>query len=703
MADWKSKAIAGSSVAGDMSDWRRKAIEASQIQRDIFADGPAEADIDFSRDAPALIRMEVGALDKPEDRLKALQKTYPDAKPYGDSNFIYTDPSDGKVRLYNNESWFPSLGDFASIAPEIGESIGGAGGAIVGGIGGGAAGSVLPILGTGAGAVSGGIAGAGTGSVAGREATQRGLNYLFGNDDTRTGGEQFVDGLQTFALGAAGEGVGRALGAGVKAGKNAWTRHVIGDVDSTAQAAERAADWRAINAEPTAGMITGNQKTSLLEHALIPTRSGSEIDRRVNDAFTKQTDEFGRIVSGLSDRPLSVAEAGEALRAQAQAAKDAGFARSEQLYDAVADKVTAPAVLDSTSSFLKGLTEARAGYGEFDNLTRGSQADSIIKQATAIVTDAQKGMSFDQLKAARTYIGQTAADTDDKVLKSHLNGLYASLTSDMEKTAAASGPEGLQAFKKANNAFRRLVDDEKGFGKGSTASTLLDKNTDDLLNWSLSGAKNGGNRIAQVRRTIQRSEGGQEAWNQVISGMTDRLGRNSADEFDPGTFMRNWNKMSDEAKGALFNGTSNQQYRQDLDRLARIADNYTKYRKSANHSNTENHRAVKNSLNPFSTENAVFSFFGLATTANPITGLAAGLGKAVATRVAAQLSQGSRARLLTNPEVVNWMANLPKAEMQKGGIKDHFQKLVDLRKKTSDQGLASAINDYLKDLHYEEE
>ena len=49
------------------------------------------------------------------------------------------------------------------------------------------------------------------------------------------------------------------------------------------------------------------------------------------------------------------------------------------------------------------------------------------------------------------------------------------------------------------------------------------------------------------------------------------------------------------------------------------------------------------------------------------------------------------------------MANLPKAEMKKGGIKGHFSKLVDLRKKTSDQGLAAAINDYLRDLNYEEE
>lgn len=703
MSDWKSKAIANSTVVGDIPEWRKRAIEQSQIQRDIFDAGPTEPDIDFNADdAPALIRMEVGALDKPEDRLRALQKSYPDAKPYGSDNFIFTDPNTGTTRLYNHESWFPSLGDFASITPEIGETIGGAGGAVVGGIGGGVAGSAVPILGTGAGAVTGGIAGAGAGSVAGREATQRGLNWIFGNEDTRTGKEQLVDAAQTFALGAAGEGAGRALGAGITAGKNAWNSKIIGGVDDVAKVQERLADWQKIGVEPTAGMVSGNNKTSVLEHALINTRSGGEIQSRIDDAYAAQSDEFGRIISGLSDRPLSIAEAGEALKKQAELAKQSGFQRAEKLYDDVAQKITSPAVVDNTNSFLQNLAKERAAYGEFDSLTKGAQADKVIEQTGAIISDAQKGMTFDKLKEARTYVGQIAADTEDKVLQNHLNGLYASLTGDMEKTAAASGDDALQAFRKANNSYRRLVDPEKGFGKGSTADTLLKKPTDDILNWATSGAKNGGSRIAQVRRTIQKSEGGQDAWNGVISGLTERLGKNSADEFDPGTFMRNWRKMSDEAKGAIFNGTSNAQFKNDLDTLARIADNYTKYRKNANHSNTQNHRSALNSLNPFDKDNAVVSFLGLAATAEPVSALAIGAAKGASKQGVSRFSQASRAKLLTSPETVNWLANLPKAQMKKGGVKNHFGKLAGIAKSSSDNALAAAINDYLRDLGYDE-
>ncbi|TWF47501.1 hypothetical protein FHW37_1111, partial [Neorhizobium alkalisoli] len=154
-------------------------------------------------------------------------------------------------------------------------------------------------------------------------------------------------------------------------------------------------------------------------------------------------------------------------------------------------KITSPARVDATSTFLSDLQANRAGMGEFDKLTKGSQTDSVLNIAKSIVTDAQKGMTFDSLKAARTHVGQLAADAEDRVLKNHLDGLYASLTSDMEKTAVASGDDALSSFKTANDHFKGYIDPVTGFGKGSEADSILKKNTDDILNWSMSGAKNG--------------------------------------------------------------------------------------------------------------------------------------------------------------------------------------------------------------------
>ncbi|TWF46330.1 hypothetical protein [Neorhizobium alkalisoli] len=90
MSDWKTKIIEKDTVLP--SDWRKRAMESDAIAAKIFEEpGPNPLDLDTSADAPNYIRLQVGALDKPEDRLAALRKTYPDAKPYGEDNFIYTD------------------------------------------------------------------------------------------------------------------------------------------------------------------------------------------------------------------------------------------------------------------------------------------------------------------------------------------------------------------------------------------------------------------------------------------------------------------------------------------------------------------------------------------------------------------------------------------------------------------------------------
>jgi hypothetical protein len=145
---------------------------------------------------------------------------------------------------------------------------------VIGGVGGAAAGSAVPIVGSTAGGVAGAMTGAGLLGTATKEATQRGLNWLFDNKDTRTTGEQLTDAATTFGLNAAGEGVGRLAAKGLQAGKQAWVGRAIGGgADDPVKAAERLADYNAIGVEPTAGMINGQKKTSLLEHALIPTRS----------------------------------------------------------------------------------------------------------------------------------------------------------------------------------------------------------------------------------------------------------------------------------------------------------------------------------------------------------------------------------------------------------------------------------------------
>lgn len=704
MDDWKKKIIERD--GGAIPDWKRKIIEKDS-GTNIFEDaGPDPRDISAdAADAPWNVRMAVGALDKPEDRLAAIRKTYPNAKPYGDDNFIFTDEN-GKTRLYNQESWFPSLGDLASISPEIGETIGGAVGGTLGGIGGGALGSAVPVIGTGVGAVGGAVTGAGTGSVAGREGVQRGLNWLFGNDDTRTGSEQAIDAGKTFALGASGEGVGRAAGAGFRAGRDAYKKYLVGGVDDVAKAQARLADLNAIGAEnPLPGMVNGNPRTSKMEHALSSLRSGEEISKRIDDAHQAMGGEFDRIIVETGT-PRTKAELGELLKKQAELAKQAGFDRSKQLYGQVGEKVTSPAVFENTSSYLQKLKDQSSTMGNFERRATGSQLDSVMEDTTALLQDAQNGMTFDQLQKARTVVGQRMADTEDKVLKGHLGGLYGALTSDMEKTALASGEDAAQAWRKANNQYRRQVDPVSGFGKGSVADKLVNApDTDKIWQFATETTNKGGNRIAQIRRTIEKSEGGKDAWADVVSSSIEQLGKSTdvegVEQFNSTMFLNQWSKMSPEAKDAIFKGTKNQQYRQDLDRLARISNNMKNYSRGANHSNTATHQQMLNNINPLDKNNLLATAAGVMLTGDT-TGMVAGAATGAAKAAGNKFFTGSRMALFKNPETVAWLADIPKAEMQKGGIQGHMKRLVEIRKRTSDQAVATAIAHYFRDLGYDE-
>ncbi|TQX87149.1 MULTISPECIES: hypothetical protein [unclassified Rhizobium] len=698
--DWMSDAIPvdAAAPADDTPDWMADAIPMST--------GPDANQIDHTMEAPAMVRMQVGALDKPEDRLKALQKTYPDAQPYGGDNFIMTDPETKKTIIYNQPNWSPfNAGDVASIVPEIGEGIGGILGAVGGGVGGAAAGTAVPIVGTAAGGVSGAIAGAGAGATAGREATQRSLNYLFGNDDTRTAGEQVGDAAKTFALNAAGEGAGLAVakGAGAlyKGIKGGVKSGVVGAADNADAAAARAIDLRDIGVEPTAGMVNANPATAVKEQALASTSSGKPIQDRIAQAFDAQGRLFNQTVDGLTPQTLSRQELGDALKTQAQVAKDASAARGDELYGRVGTLAgDAPATGNNVEEFLTKLESQRAGLGQSAALNKGPAFEQALAQARAIHGDISGGnATFSTLKDARTSIGALANDpSTDAVLKGHANDLYAALTADMSDTAAGAGDDALVAWKKANNRFRRTMTPDSVFNPKTAIDPIIKAKTpEQAADWVLAQANKGGTRLQAVRRQVENSDGGRDVWNQVTGSVVERMGKSAPDaEFNPNQMARQWNAMSPEAKSALFAGTDRVQYRQNLDRIARVAENLKNYRRMDNHSNTAKFGENLKTSNIISNATVLGVLFS-----NPVAGAAMVAGK-VGDVVANKAYRAMQVKMLTNPETVNWLAGASAASMRSGGWKAHMAKLGEIAANTSDQALATAINDYKRELKYDD-
>lgn len=718
----KAPAIDAITTAATKTDRQAMPWENDPIVQDTNAAAPWESDpvveeaphkkfsstdIDPKMEAPAIVRAQVGALDKPEDRLTAIRKTYPDAQPYDGDNFIMADPKTGKTMIYNQPGWLPSGGDFASILPEIGEGVGAVGGAIGGGIGGGTVGSAVPVVGTAAGGVTGAIAGAGAGGTAGRELVQRGLNYAFGNEDTRTGWEQVGDAAKTFALNAAGEGLG--LGAGALLGKGARslkggpTKWVAGTADEPALAAQRAADFRGIGVEPTAGMVSGAPNTALKEQALAATRAGQGIQDRIGQAFGAMDNEAGRIVGDITPQTMTRQELGQALKEQSAALKAASKERGDYLYDQ-AGKLTGDAKASgaNTRQFLEGLQGERAAMGKSASLNNGAALDDVIEQTKAIVDDIGSGVNFNTLKEARTNIGKIANDPGvDQAMRERAQGLYGALTKDMGETAESVGGDALQAWKKANNRFRRTNEIGGVFNTKNSLDPILKAQTpEQAADWVLGQVNKGGTRVNAVRRQIERTEGGPELWNTLTGSTVERMGIDASGNFSPTQMLRGWVKLSDEAKQAMFHGTARAQYRQDLDRLARVADTMKGYRRLDNHSNTTKGAGVLAEMNPFDKRTMLGAVFG-GSVGGPGGALLA-LGGTAAGKAANFATKRWQAKLLTSPETVNWLSRIPREEMSRGGLAAHVKELSKIAAGTTDNALAVAINDYLREIGYSE-
>jgi len=481
---------------------------------------------------------------------------------------------------------------------------------------------------------------------------------------------------------------------------------IIGPVDDAAVIRQRVEDFRAIGSEPTVGMVSGSNRAALKEQALRPTSAGQKyIEPRINQTFEAQGNEFGRAVDDLAARTNPTAktsskqEVGEMVQGSMQAAKDAAFGRSNDLYDDVSKLTTGtPAAGDSTRQYLKTLTESKKMMGASEKLNKGQFVDQTIQQAKAIVADVDKGISFEKLKEARTAIGALANDPNlDGAAKGYLEGLRKSLTSDMEATAKTAGDDALQAFRKANNQFRRNVDNVDGFGKKSVPAAVLSKNApEEVFNYAMGKSKEGGTRLNFIRRQVERAEDGKATWDNLTASVVERMGKkvgaDGAETYNPTAFLNDWGKMAPEAKDVLFKGTGRAGYRSDLDRVARIADTWKSYRAKNNHSNTASHQTVMSEMNPFDRNTLLGAVF-----AGPVGAATVMGGKALNF-----VSRGYQARLLSNPKTVNWLAGIPEAQVARGGLRGHVQKLSAIAASESPE-MQEAIREYLRSIGYQED
>jgi hypothetical protein len=264
-------------------------------------------------------------------------------------------------------------------------------------------------------------------------------------------------------------------------------------------------------------------------------------------------------------------------------------------------------------------------------------------------------LPYSTLADLRSRVGSmlTGSELVTDIPRAQVKQLYGGLSDDLRGAAQAAGPDAVQAFSRANNYYRA------GMARMDTLANVLDKNggPEQIFNGAMSGTKDGATRLRSVMQSLQ-----PEQQQVVASTVFQRMGQATAgnqnaagDVFSPETFLTNYNRMSPEAKSALFDRFPD--LRDQADNLADVAQNLR-----------EGSRVFRNASGTAAAENQTHTLRDvLVGTLMGGGGAAAGAegvhhfgpqGLALAgTALAVPATAYGTARALTNPAVVNWAAN----------------------------------------------
>lgn len=251
-------------------------------------------------------------------------------------------------------------------------------------------------------------------------------------------------------------------------------------------------------------------------------------------------------------------------------------------------------------------------------------------------------LPYQAVKKTRTLVGQEIADAGigADVPRSKWNPLYGALSQDMGVAAHDAGPEAQQAWNRANNYTRALE------GRKADIAPVVDKagGGEAIFRAAISNTKEGATTLTKLMRSLP--EGSRK---DVAAAVLQRMGKatsgnqNAAgDVFSSGTFLTNWNNLSQQARSALFDRLG-PEFRAQVDAITRVASNLRD--------------GSKVFANPSGTAITGAHIGGY--TALGSTGVGALLGHPVPFLATAGAMGGANlsARSMTSPAVVKYLAN----------------------------------------------
>ena len=492
--------------------------------------------------SPWPVRMAVGAAPQ-ADRLQTMRNFYPDAVPWGEDNFVYTDPEDGQVTLYNPSG--PDWGDIPAGIPEAAAMVGGGIGALAGG----AAGPPGAILGGGAGA------------TAGQELAEAAVrSFIPESVDTRSYLEKTSDQANSVLLNSAGEGVGRAVGDTlVDAARGALI--APGSAGRLREAQDLGIDTAGLSAE-----IGGRPLTRMAAAGLETVPSATNT---MNEARQRTVDSMADRLLGVSGR-RSKGEGALALR-EGQEQASAGFWERErelraQLSEAAGDLPIVPTTMPETVALQQQWARALQ-----DNPSAAAHLQPALDEATSLLDDASNGgVPYDLLRERMTHITQSlqnpAAGTG-YVGKSGqaLAKLEKALRADARGSVAEGRPDAFpiaQEYDEYVSSY--LTPGGSGKSEAQVIEQMGKRETDQLMSFALGGSKGGGQRLEQMRSVMPA-----EQWETFSQAVLQQMGSRGggADEFSIAQFTTRWRQMDPAARRAVFGKEHD-----FLDRLATMGE-----------------------------------------------------------------------------------------------------------------------------------
>lgn len=302
------------------------------------------------------------------------------------------------------------------------------------------------------------------------------------------------------------------------------------------------------------------------------------------DPLVKATDTMVQGLGRAADDVTAGLGSGDRAQAGATASgaiKDWIVGKSAQVVDKAygdVDRVVDPAVrspLSSTQQTIANIAARRQNA----NIQGDSKAIAEVLPAA----QNPQGLNYSGIKDLRTRIGefQKSGVLPADMSGAELKQIYGALSDDLRAAAAnAGGQRGLQLFERANRLNAAVATRREELAKiiGKNGDAPAEQVFDTLVRFA--GEKGGADigRLAKARNAI----GGD--WDEVMSGVVSRLGRDAEGNFTPDRFVTAWGNLSQAGKSVMF---SNSAHRAALEDIAMISSKSKDlYKKFGNPSGT---------------------------------------------------------------------------------------------------------------------